>query len=341
MPIRFVPLFPLIIAVAFLFPESGSVIYGQSELRVTQNRSLRESRNTPATNQAAEMLREMHDARKSIPWDKLPPAAQTKVRSVVAGTPLFHRMTQQKIYADPEIYNFLLCNPDFVIDFWEHLGATQLSLQVVRKDNYILKESSGTSAAVEVLYQSSEVCIVYAKGEYRGPLLAKTYHGGVVLVLRTHFTRDETNEPIIVCNLDTFVQINSLGADMLAKLFFTSLTKVAEGNFEVTMAFVGQVSRAAVRNGSALKSAVEQIPTVRNDVYNEFCDVVDRSALRFAHRNQPTALSWGSPRPDIARFDDSSRFYGSASSEVLEELRVPRRLEASLFEYAPPRLPVH
>jgi len=232
------------------------------------------------------MMREMQASLQKLPWNELSPTAQAKARSVVSGTPLFHRMPRQTVYADPEIYHFLLRHPDVIIGFWEHLGDTQLALYEVKENHYILKETAGTAATVEVLYRTDEICIVYAKGEYRGPLLAKSYQGDVLLVLRTRFVRDEMNEPMVVCDLDTFIQISSLGADVLAKLFFTSLSKVADSNFEVTTSFVGQVSKAAYRNPEALKNAAGEIGSIRQSVCAEFCEIVDRATIRFARRHQ-------------------------------------------------------
>ena len=231
MIVRFIrQYFSIWCAVFLLVGMNNSVIYAQFDVRSLHNRNARgvqNAQNAPPANSTAEALRTMQESRQNLPWNALPPAAQTKIRSVVSGNPLFHRMPQQTFYADPEMYNFLLRHPDVVIGFWEHLGATQLSLREIREDQYILTETGGTTASVEILYRSYDLCIIYARGEYRGPLMARSYQGDAILVLRTQFARDEANEPVVISDLDTFVQINSLGVDLLAKLFFTSLTKIA------------------------------------------------------------------------------------------------------------------
>jgi len=232
----------------------------------------------------------MQTALQKLPWDKLTPAAVAKIKTVVTGSPLFHQMPQQKIYADPEIYQFLIRHPDIIIGFWEQLGVTELSLREVRENQYILQETGGTTAAIEVLHRSDNLCIVYAKGEYRGSLLSKPYQGDVILILRTQYARDEANEPMVVCDLDTFIQINSLGVDVLVKLFFSQISKVADSNFEVAVSFVSQVSKAASRSPEIVKDAAEDITSIRQEVCTEFCDVVDRVAMRFARRKQPAPL---------------------------------------------------
>ena len=352
---------PVLCAAFLLFGWGGSVIYAQLDARSAQNRNTQEARNASPENPAAMMMREMRTSLQKLPWNDLSPAAQAKVKSVVSGTPLFHRMPQQTVYADPEICHFLLRHPDLIIGFWEQLGATQLSLQEVRENHYILKEHSGTAAAVEVLHRTNDICIVYAKGEYRGPLLAKAHKGDVVLVLRTQFTRDETNEPMVVCDLDSFVQINSLGADVLAKLFFTSLVKIADSNFEVTVSFVSQVSKAAARNTAALKAAVEEIASIRQDVCAEFSEVVDRAAMRYSRRNQsaPLVIARQQPLPvgmanvhrqdfaistkppmdwEMDHFFDAPSPFSSSVYENTGELSAPKLLRTNAGEFGVPRL---
>jgi len=354
---------PILCAVTFLTDWCCSDIYAQlADGRNRQNRNDREVRTTQPTSSAQVMMQEMQASLKKLPWNELSPAVQAKIKHVVSGAPLFRRLPQQTVYADPEIYHFLLQHPDVVIGFWEHWGATQLSLREVKENHFVLKETTGTVAAVEVLYRTDELCVVYAKGEYRGPLIAKPYQGEVLLFLRTQFTRDSMNEPMVVCDLDAFVQINSLGADVLAKLFFTSLAKVADSNFEVTVSFVSQVSKAASYSSTALKGSADEISSIRQDVYEEFCDVIDRTAMRFARRNQPTSLAY-KQKPDQRAeppeenhvllsqskppadwgmdhlHDSPLPFHEEGDYETVGKLRVPKSIESNFSEKSVPKLP--
>jgi len=351
---------PILCAVFLLVSGGGTVVFAQFDARNQQNRNIPEARlpqsaQSQSTNSAA-VQREMQVALQKLPWSELTPAAQAKIRSIASNSPLFHRMPQQTVYSDPEIHQFLLRHPDMVIGFWEQLGATQLSLREVRENQYVLRETGGTVATVEVLYRTDSLCIAFAKGEYRGPLLAKAYQGDVLLVLRTHFKRDEMGEPIVVCDLDTFIQINSVGADMLVKLFFSQLSKIAESNFEFAISFVGQVSRAAARTPNAVKDTAEDITSVRQEVCADFCDVVDRVTMRYAKRNQPASLPTAQqrtqpvasqPRIGLQDFTMSTKpptdwgldhFFDGPKSDVPlpGELAVPRVIDSG---GTPPRLP--
>ncbi|MDR2757465.1 MAG: hypothetical protein LBC20_17360, partial [Planctomycetaceae bacterium] len=233
---------------------------------------------------------EVQDSLKKNSWDSLAPQTKLKINHVVSEHSLFHRMPQQKIYADPEMFQFLSEHPDLVVGFWEKLGVTQISFQELDKDQYLMKETTGTSAIVEVVYRTKDLCVVYAKGLYKGPFLVRSYDGEVVLFFRSRMMRDANNEPIIICDLDVFVRIDHLGVDFLAKLFATTLGKIADSNFEQTIAFAGYVSESAGINAEAVKRTGYQVKNIREVVREDFSEVVDRVAMRIArrnHRNMP------------------------------------------------------
>ncbi|MDR3182734.1 MAG: hypothetical protein LBT89_07430 [Planctomycetaceae bacterium] len=231
------------------------------------------------------MQLEMRESLKRLPWDQLSVSDKLKIKKVVTRMPMFRKMPAQTVYADPEVYSFMLQHPDTVIAFWQHLGATQLSLRELKKDKYQVKETSGTEAVAEILYRSRDLCIVYAKGEYHGPFLAKPCTGEVLLFLRSKAARDQGGEPMIVCELDTVVALDNLGADMLAKMFYTSLGKIADDNFAQTVAFVSHFSKTAAKQPEGLKSTAKAVRSIRQDVAEELCGVIDRTALRAAKRN--------------------------------------------------------
>ena len=129
---------------------------------------------------------------------------------------------------------------------------------------------------------------------------------------------------------------------MLAKLFLPSITSMADSNFEVTMSFVGQVSRAAARNTTALIESAEEIATVRQEVLDEFCEVAGRVAMRFARRNQPLPIAIAQQAP---QFVEPPRAVQprmlprvDLPDEHVGELSTPRPRGATFFEHVP-RLP--
>ncbi len=245
------------------------------------------NRRATRQNQLAEQEKEKKQTLQNIPWEELSSDAQEKIRRVVSAHTLFRRMPQQKVYCDPEMFSFLVEHPDIVVGFWHQLGVTQVSLQQQSSPkqagrHFVMKEASGTTAVAEILHRTSNLCVVYGRGQYCGPFLTKLYNGEVLLVMRSRFVRDANEEPMVICDLDAFVRTDNVGADLLAKLFATSLGKIADSNFEQTLAFVSHVCEAAATNPNSLRVKGLGLSGVREGVREEFCDVVDRVALRSA-----------------------------------------------------------
>lgn len=229
---------------------------------------------------------EMRDCMKRIPWDQLSTDSHRKIKSVAQQHSLFHRMPTQAVYCDQEIFQYLLKHPDLVVGFWERLGVTEISVKELKEDKYLMRETTGTVANVEVLHRTKNLCIVYAKGQYRAPFLARGIDGETILFLRSRFGRDKDGEPFVVCALDVFIKIDNAGVDFLAKLFATSLGKIADSNFEQTVAFVGHVSDASTVNADSVKTVSRQVRGVRKEVREDFADLVDQVCTKSSRREE-------------------------------------------------------
>ena len=247
-------------------PESQSQTYPQGN----RNERLLEATNSPAA---------MKEALRTIPWNRLSNSAQEKIKSVLGERPLYRRLPQQSTYCEPELYDFLLDHPDVVVAMWEKLGVTQISLKEHgRPGVYQLKESVGSVGIIEVLYKTPNYCIVYSKGSYTGPFLPRAVDGETILILQNIFEQDEDGDPYVVAQLDAFVNVKNFGVDMFAKLFAPMLGRIADGNFEQTIAFLGNVSEAAQSNPEVIKRLALRLESIRKDVRDDFIQTAYKTA---------------------------------------------------------------
>ncbi len=213
----------------------------------------------------------MREVSKTIPWNRLSNPAKEKVQAVLSGKPIYRRLPQQSAFCEPVMYDFLLDHPDVVVAMWEKLGVTQISLKEMgRPGLYQLKESVGSVGVIEVLYKTRNYCLVYSKGSYTGPLLPRPVEGEAILVLQSTFEQDEDGDPYVVSQLDAFVNVKNFGVDMFAKLFAPMLGKIADNNFEQTVAFIGNVSEAAQSNPEVIKRLALRLETIPKEVRDDF-----------------------------------------------------------------------
>jgi hypothetical protein len=263
--------------------QNGTIIAKSKQTKWSHSNTTNQSATQPQTNFDVERTQKQNII-KNIPWDDLTPAAKQKVSSIVQNHTLYHHMPTQAFFCDPEVYQYFLEHPDLLVGFWEGLGMTQISLRELDVNRYSMIESTGTVANIGVLYRTTKYCAIYAKGEYKGPFMTRKIDGDALLLLQTRFARNADSEPIIVCRLDVFVKIDSLGADLLTKLFAASLGKIADGNFEQTLGFVSHVSDTSAISAESVKRLTKSVKSVRPEVRDDFADVVDRVAIRAARR---------------------------------------------------------
>ncbi|MDR1478887.1 MAG: hypothetical protein LBJ00_08090 [Planctomycetaceae bacterium] len=224
------------------------------------------------------------NAIKRIPWDELSAPVKQKMSSIIHNHSVYYCLPGQAIFCDPEVYQYFLEHPDLLVGFWENLGVTQIVLREKDTDRFNLVETTGTVADVGTLYRSTNYCIAYAKGEYKSPITTRKIDGEALLLLQSRYARNPENEPIIVCKLDVFVKLDNIGADLIVKLFSTSLGKIVEGNFEQTLGFVSHVSDTSAISANSVKRLARSVKSVRVEVRNDFADVVDRVSVRAARR---------------------------------------------------------
>ena len=222
---------------------------------------------------------------QAIPWDSFDDRSTKLIRDVMDGKTFFRQMPRQLGHCDAEMYDFMLCHPDVVVELWQLLGVTQISLKETAPNKYLLKEGTATTSQIEVLFKSKNLCVVYASGEYEAPMLPRKIKGDVILLLKSRFGRDKENRPVVQCDLDTYVRIHNSGAEMLAKMLIPVVGKIADSNFEQTTGFVMNISEAAQEDYEPLVGLSQRMQNVRPEVAEEFAfvseAVFDREVDRY------------------------------------------------------------
>ncbi len=156
---------------------------------------------------------------------------------------MYRRLPMAGGRCNPELFDFFLTHPNAVVELWHSMGYDEVTMVAEGNNIYSMREKSGSEGKVQVLYQDSELTLAYCSGSYRGPALGRQMVGEVFLVLQTRYTEDVDMTPLVVCRLDAFIDLKNPGVDLLARTFSSAIGKIADSNFEQTLAFVDSVSQ--------------------------------------------------------------------------------------------------
>ncbi|HZZ30317.1 MAG TPA: hypothetical protein VFE46_20125 [Pirellulales bacterium] len=222
------------------------------------------------------------EALRVIPLDKLPAEARGKVTAVLDNVSLYRRLPIQSIDCEPDMFRFIMDNPDVMVNMWRVMGVTNVSLDRVDANHFRCTDGDGTTARVEVLLRTPQLQIIFAEGLYDGPLFPRPIRGQCVAVLQYTTNRKASGRFEETAQLDTFLHVDNFGVELLTKLFQGLVGRTIDHNFVETVSFIGSVSRTAELNPRGMRHMAARLDRVDSDRREQLVAVSDQVAGKLA-----------------------------------------------------------
>lgn len=233
-------------------------------------------------------------ARSLIPFDQLTPPTQERLWSVVDRPTIHRRLPVQVIGCDPDLYVFFLRHPEVVVNMWQLMGITSLSVRRTGAYAFDARDGIGTQAKVELVYGTPETHIFFADGAYEGPLLKRKTPGRCVMVLKSEYIQDARERTKVTNQLDAFLQLDQTGAEVVARTLQPLIGKTADHNFGETLTFVSRISQAVEKNATGVQRLATRLTGVDQGVREKFIAVATaanhRAMLRQPEPNTSATL---------------------------------------------------
>ncbi len=121
--------------------------------------------------------------------------------------------------------------------------------------------------------------------------------GRGVFILRSSYAKGADGRTTVTGTIDCFVQIESLGADLIARTLSGLIGRSADHNFIETARFISQVSQASEQNPPAMIDVATRIPQVSESTRGQFIQLITAMAAKGANRCDPLKRP-GSPHRD-------------------------------------------
>jgi hypothetical protein len=139
-----------------------------------------------------------------------------------------------------------------------------------------MNDGAGTIGNVEMLWHTHDLHVMFAEGAYSGPMFAGAVKGRCLLVLKTGYVRETNGKYYITCRLDTFIQLENVGLEFVARTFQPMIGKTADHNFRETAAFMAMISRSAEVQHPSLKKLTDQLTVPTDADRAEFVAITNR-----------------------------------------------------------------
>jgi hypothetical protein len=218
------------------------------------------------------------EAMGAIPYDKLPRETRGAVVQVVNNPSIYRRLPTQTIDCDPDLYLFLLRNPEVVVNIWRMMGITNMTLDRTTANRLRAADGQGTVGSVEYSYRSADTHVLYSEGSYDGPMYPVKLRGQCVLLLRSGYVRQSNGRVQITNQLDAFLHVDNLGIELVAKTLQPLLGKTADHNFAETATFLSTMSHTAEKNPNGIARLAARLTRLDPQVRDQFVDISRRVA---------------------------------------------------------------
>jgi hypothetical protein len=230
--------------------------------------------------------RHQKQAIDSIPVGRLTQEAQRKISDVVNRPSIYRQMPVTVVRSDPELYLFMIRHPEVVVNMWDLMGVTKVTMARTGQYTFDAQDGAGTECSVELLYGDRNVHVMYSEGHYEGPLLRKLIRGRCILILNSEFAKTQDGSVYVTNRLDMFVRFDNIGAEFLARTLHPLVGRSADHNFVESTKFLGQVSDAAATKLERLHRFSRRLTKIDADTRLQFDTIAAGVTARMVAREQ-------------------------------------------------------
>ncbi|MEM9366203.1 MAG: hypothetical protein AAGD07_09410 [Planctomycetota bacterium] len=210
----------------------------------------------------------------ALPLDRLTPAARDRILRIAKKPTIYRRLPTQAVACSPEMFLFLTRNPDVLVGLWDLMGVTKVQSSRVGPYQIRATDGQGTTCDVDLVYGDTQQHIFVADGAYDGSMVTSPVRGSGVFVLSHRCTPNSSGGTTVTGTLDCFLQLESLGADLIARSLSPIIGRSADSNFEQTAKFMAQVDQASNRNPGAMLDIAGRLPQVTPPTRKAFGNVI-------------------------------------------------------------------
>ena len=244
-----------------------------------------------------------------IPWKQMSPANRRTAQSVINNASIYRRLPTRIIDCDPDLFTFLLQHPEVVIDVWKVMGVSQVALNKAPDGVYHGTDGAGTTGTVRYLFSNwganaQNLAVVYADGAYSGAPFVTPLKAQSIMLVRSGAIQETNGRRYITVRIDSFVRVEQLGIEIIAKTVQPWINKTADQNLIETLTFVSNFSRTAEKNPQGMQRLATRLNAVDEPTRNELVNLCFRTAERYAQRDQPTRTGAILAHRDDIAFND-------------------------------------
>jgi hypothetical protein len=190
----------------------------------------------------------------------------------------------------------LLQRPDVVVNVWQLMGISQVSLERTSDQSFRGNDGAGTTGNVRYVYtdwgqDARNLAVVYADGAYDGKPFLTPLRAQSVMLLQSGAVQEPDGRRYVTVRVDSFIHIDKIGVELVAKTVQPWLTKTADDNFVQTVDFLSTFSRTAERNPQGMRRLASRLRGLDEPTRGELVRLCFQTSQRYADEDAPRAAT--------------------------------------------------
>lgn len=226
------------------------------------------------------------EALRTIPWRQLSPVDRHAVQSITQNASIYRRLPMRVIDCDPEMFTFLAQHPEVVVDVWRVMGISRVMLERSGNGMFRGTDGAGTDGTVRFLYANwgqgaQNKALIIADGSYEGPPFLSPVKAHSVLLLQSGAVQETNGRYYVTVRVDSFMKVDQVGLDVLAKTVQPWIARTADQNFVETLSFISNFSRTAEKNPQGMQRLASRLKAVDEPTRNQLIHLCFQTADRY------------------------------------------------------------
>jgi hypothetical protein len=230
----------------------------------------------------------------NLPTARLTREAHARIMAIAGSPTIYRRLPSQAIDCDRDMFLFLARNPEVMVGIWDLMGITKVKTTRLGPYQLDCDDGSGTKCTIDLVYGDPHVHVFVTEGSYDGMLTARPLKGKAVVILTSSYAEAADDRTTVTGSIDFFMQVDSLGIDLVARTLSGLIGRSADYNFIETARFVGQISQASERNPPGMIDVATRMPQLAEPTRQQFIqritDVGLKRALKARTAERPVVL---------------------------------------------------
>lgn len=234
-----------------------------------------------------------NEAIQAIPLKNISRQYRGAVQKVLDDPSLYRRMPTQMVDCDPEMFTFLMKNPEILVEIWREMGISQVMLKRTGDETFKLSDGAGTTGDLVIVEHQCDGnaqnrIVMFSAGAYEGKPFKRPVRAQCVLLLRSGSLEKKDGRDYVACRLDTFVRIERTSIKFFAKALHPWVGKTADANFADTIQFISSFSQASEQRPMTIEGLVNSLehvtPQRQRELVNLAYDCSEKYEGEAVHR---------------------------------------------------------